>query len=94
MKSIFLIIFSLIPFFLFSQSKKTVEAFHISEPLTIDASLSENCYSNAKPATDFIQIQPINGNPAYEKSEVYFFYDNNSIYVGAMLYDRKDSIFN
>jgi len=80
---------------LFAQEKKSVEALYISTPLTIDAILDEPVYSQVKPAKDFVQIQPYNGKPSYQPTEVHFFYDQSAIYVGAMLYDSApDSIFN
>ncbi len=77
-----------------AQIKKSVEAMHISSPLTIDGVLDEDVYKQVKPAKDFLQIQPYNGKPANEPTEVYFFSDESAIYVGAMLYDKPDSIFN
>ena len=78
-----------------AQEKKTVKALYITTPLTIDGVLDEPVYSEAQPAKDFFQLQPYNGHPSYQPSEVYFFYDQNAIYVGAMLYDSApDSIFN
>lgn len=78
-----------------AQEKKNVEALYITSPLTIDGVLDEAVYKQAKPAKDFVQIQPYNGKPSFQPLEVYFFYDQNAVYVGAMLYDSApDSIFN
>lgn len=67
----------------------------VSEPLTIDAVLDEPFYNQISPATDFRQLAPHNGEPSFQKSEVWFFYDQSAIYVGAMLHDNSpDSIFN
>lgn len=80
---------------LLAQEKKSVEVLPISTPLTIDGILDEPVYSQVKPAKDFVQLQPYNGKPSLQPSEVYFFYDQTAIYVGAMLYDSApDSIFN
>ncbi len=79
----------------FSQEKKTVEALEISTPLNIDGVLDEPYYLQAQPARDFVQLQPLNGRPSFQPSEVYVFYDQTALYVGAMLYDSSpDSIFN
>lgn len=94
MKSILIVALLLLTLSLFSQSKKSVEATFINSPITIDANLNEAIYNTAQPAKDFMQIQPLNGNSSYQPTEVYFFYDNSAIYVGAMLYDKKDSIYN
>jgi len=76
-----------------SQIKKSVEAMRISTPLTIDGVLDEEVYKLALPAKDFVQIQPYNGKPSKEPTEVYFFYDESAIYVGAILHDNPDSIY-
>jgi hypothetical protein len=78
-----------------AQEKKSVEALYITTPIKIDGILDDEVYKYAKPAKDFVQLQPYNGKPSYQPSEVYFFYDQSAIYVGAMLYDSApDSIFN
>ena len=79
---------------LLAQVKKNVEAVRISKPIIIDGILDEEVYKLAKPAKNFTQIQPYNGKPAMQPTEVYFFYDESAIYVGAQLYDKPDSIFN
>lgn len=80
---------------MFAQDKKTIEAHYISHPLVIDGVLDDSVYQMVKPAKDFLQIQPYNGKPSIQPSEVYYFYDQTAIYVGAMLYDSApDSIFN
>ncbi|MFB6317140.1 DUF5916 domain-containing protein [Saccharicrinis sp. FJH54] len=74
---------------------KRVEALLIEKPLKIDAVLDENCYKQAVPATDFLQLMPFNGKPAMQPSKVWFFYDQTAVYLGAMLYDSApDSIYN
>lgn len=79
---------------LVAQEKKSIEALNITTPVKIDGVLDEPAYSQAQPAKDFLQLQPYNGRPAYQLSEVYFLYDQTAIYVGAMLYDNPDSIYN
>jgi len=75
--------------------KKTVSAIHTDEIIKIDGILDEKPYLLAQPAKDFYQIQPYNGKPAMQPSEVYILYDDDAIYVGAKLYDSQpDSIFN
>lgn len=75
--------------------KKSVAAYRTNETIKIDGYLSEYSYQNADAATDFVQIQPRNGQASFQKSEVKILFDNSSVYVGAMLYDEyPDSIFN
>ena len=44
---------------------------------------------SAVPAGDFIQIEPNNGSPATEKTEVRVAYDRNAIYLGMTAYDSE-----
>jgi hypothetical protein len=74
--------------------KKSLAAYYITAPINIDGVLDEEAYSKAEPAKDFVQLMPNNGKPALRPSEVRILYDQNAIYVGAMLYDDPDSIFN
>jgi len=95
MKFIYIIIFIFFASLLSAQEKKSVETLFISEPLVIDGVTNEAVYSLSEPAKDFVQLQPYNGRPSMQPSEVHIFYDQNAIYVGAILYDSSpDSIFN
>ena len=69
-----------------SQNKKSVEAYLLTSPLTIDGKLDEAAYSYALPAKDFVQLQPYNGKPAAQSNRSLFFYDQTAIYVGATLH--------
>jgi len=74
--------------------KKKVEAVRIQSPPKINAVLDDDCWNEAEAATDFIQLRPYNGNPASFDSEVKLVYDDEAIYVGAMMFDpRPDSIY-
>lgn len=78
-----------------AQIKKSVEAYPLEDPIHIDGKLDEPCYSNAIPASGFVQLNPFNGQPSRQLSEVWFFYDMDAVYLGAMLYDSSpDSIYN
>jgi len=72
--------------------RKTATALRIDQPLKIDGELNEDVYSKAEVMTDFVQLMPYNGKPSYKPTEVKIFYDDDAIYVGAMLYDDPDSI--
>lgn len=77
-----------------AQQKKTVQAYYINESITIDGVLNEPAYSQAQPAKDFVQLQPYNGRPSYRPTEVYILYDQAAVYVGGIMYDDPDSIYN
>lgn len=90
----FLLAFYLLTNSLLAQQKNAT-AIHIDQPIKIDGILDEKIYESAEPATDFVQLEPYNGQPAMQKSKVWFLYDQTAIYVGALLYDTApDSIYN
>ncbi len=73
--------------------KKSLGTSAISEKITLDGNLSEPAWQKADKATGFIQRDPNPGTPASQRSEVSILYDNEAVYVGAMLYDEHpDSI--
>lgn len=98
MKSVLSIIFFLTStLFLFSQengiAKKHLEAIYTDESISIDGELNESIWKKAKIASNFMSFEPKNGTPEPEnlKTEVKIAYDNNAIYVAAMLYDSEPS---
>jgi hypothetical protein len=72
----------------FSQ-KKTLQAIASNENILIDGKLDEISWKNAPVAKDFYMFEPDNGVPETKnlRSEVKIIYNNNAIYVGAVLYD-------
>jgi hypothetical protein len=74
----------------FSQ-KKTLEAKSISETISIDGKITENIWNSAPVATDFIMFEPDNGKPisAEKKTDVRVLYNNDAIYIAAILYDNE-----
>lgn len=78
----------------FSQStKKTLHTNFIEEKISIDGKFDENAWKKAAIATDFEMIAPDNGVPELKerKSEIKLVYDNEAIYIAAMLYDNEPS---
>lgn len=92
MKNLFLILFFLACTFGYSQ-KKVLQTKFTSETITIDGKLDEPIWESVSIATDFTMFQPDNGKPIPEnkKTEVKVLYDNDAIYVAAMLYDNEPS---
>lgn len=78
----------------FDMNKKTLKAFRIQTAPKIDGILNDKAWNDAIIARDFVQMEPYNGQPSSQKTEVKLMYDDNAIYIGAMLYDTApDSIF-
>ncbi|AKQ46519.1 hypothetical protein TH63_14210 [Rufibacter radiotolerans] len=59
----------------------------------IDGLPDEEIWKLATPAIDFRQAVPDNGAPARQRTEVRMLYDDDAVYIGAMLFDTApDSI--
>ena len=56
-------------------------------PITLDGNLDEPDWQAATPARDFRQSQPHEGEPATQRTEVRFLFDEDYLYVGARMYD-------
>ena len=89
----FLLLFSLsISFFGYSQ-KKVLQTKFITDNIIIDGKMDEAIWETAPIATDFTMFQPDNGTPIPEgrKTIVKVLYDNDAIYIAALLYDEDPS---
>jgi hypothetical protein len=88
----------LIVFFVFNPAqaqngRRTITALRVSHPPKMDGTLSDPIWQLAESATSFFQYEPHNDRPASFNSEVKVLFDDNSLYIGAMLFDaRPDSI--
>lgn len=75
----------------FSQ-KKVLIAKSILEGITIDGKIDDEAWAKDENiATDFVMFEPDNGKPISnnKRTEVKIEYDNNAIYVSAILYDNE-----
>lgn len=73
-----------------SNPKRAV-AVRISEPPRIDGKLDEPVWQLARPEAEFWQQNPVEGEPATQKTEVRFLYDDHALYVSCMMFDRDPS---
>ena len=90
---LYLVIFILTVSDTFSQAIKTMHAVRTEAIPKIDGILNDSCWMNVETATDFIQNQLHPGLPSEQKSEVKILYNDDAIYIGAMLFDTSpDSI--
>lgn len=74
----------------FGQRKKLTTKF-ISDKIEIDGKINETVWQNAAIAGDFITFEPDNGKPIPEnkKTEVRVLYDNDAIYIAAVMNDEN-----
>ncbi|HEU4884115.1 MAG TPA: DUF5916 domain-containing protein, partial [Longimicrobium sp.] len=64
-------------------------ATRTTQPIHIDGLLNDAAWAAATPITEFRQLDPQEGQPATERTEVRVMYDDGALYVGARLYDRQ-----
>ena len=62
-------------------------ALRATEKITLDGKLEEPSWKLAIPATDFTQQRPHTDEPATQRTEVRFVYDDNNLYVGVTCFD-------
>lgn len=88
MKNHFLFCCLLLSFIGYSQ-KKTLQTKFISEKIEVDGNLDETIWQSAAVASDFIMFEPDNGKtiPENKKTEIRILYDNDAIYIGALMLD-------
>ncbi|HEU4455119.1 MAG TPA: DUF5916 domain-containing protein, partial [Longimicrobium sp.] len=65
----------------------TVQAVAHTAPVAVDGALDEGVWSSAPAATGFRQQDPKEGEPATQRTEVRFAYDDEALYVGARMFD-------
>jgi len=71
--------------------RRTIVAARLvdGESITLDGRLNEPVWSRAVPGGDFIQIDPDNGMPATERTEVRIAFDTYALYLGITCYDSE-----
>ncbi|WP_205504139.1 DUF5916 domain-containing protein [Rufibacter psychrotolerans] len=76
-----------------AKEKKQLTAVRTTTPPKVDGLPTEEVWQQAPAATNFTQNEPVNGAPSRQRTEVRILYDDDAIYVGAMLYDpAPDSV--
>ena len=66
-----------------------VRAAHLSGDLKIDGRLDEAAWAAATPVTSFTQLNPDEGKPASERTEVRVLIGSDALYIGARLFDTQ-----
>ena len=66
-----------------------MSAHRISEEIQIDGILDEPVWQTVEPIRQLYQIQPDQGEPATEDSEIRIMYDDKKLYFGFIFYDSE-----
>ncbi len=73
--------------------KRSITATRIVETPKIDGVLDDAAWATAEMVSDFTQTRPHPGSPASQKTEIRVIYDDEAIYIGAIMHDTApDSI--
>ncbi|MEE8348416.1 MAG: DUF5916 domain-containing protein [Acidobacteriota bacterium] len=67
--------------------KRSVEVLRIDSEIVIDGEMDEPAWQRAQPAADFIQQEPVMGEPGSEPTEVRLLYDETTLYIGIYCFD-------
>lgn len=67
----------------------STSAARVTSTIRVDGVLDEEGWASATPITEFTQVQPSEGQPASERTEIRILYDDDALYIGARLYDRQ-----
>lgn len=69
---------------------RTMQALRLNPtPPQIDGVLDDEIWQKAPIATDFVQKDPTEGQPASERTTIQIAYDEEALYIGARCYDRE-----
>jgi hypothetical protein len=76
-----------------SDNRRILNALRLEpeDELELDGALTEPIWRRAEPADGFVQIEPDNGTPASEPTEVRIVFDTNRMVIGVMAYDSDPS---
>ena len=71
--------------------RRSVTALRLAdgESVELDGRLDEAFWARATPAADFIQVDPANGQPATEPTEVRIAFDSDTLYMGVTCFDSE-----
>jgi hypothetical protein len=77
-----------------STGSRRIQAVCVSDAIKIDGLLDEAAWSLVQPATNFLQEQPNEGEPASEKTEVRVLFDDKNLYIGIRAFDSDATHIN
>ncbi|MEO8070941.1 MAG: hypothetical protein ABI652_06035, partial [Acidobacteriota bacterium] len=61
----------------------TLRATRVAIPIRVDGRLDDEAYTSVPSMSDFLQIDPQNGQPATQRTEAWLFFDADNVYVSA-----------
>ncbi len=71
--------------------RSSVRAVHVAPPPRIDGRLDEECWQAAPQIGALTQVEPHEGAPPSERTEVRLLFDEAHLYIGVRCFDREPS---
>src|SRR5688572_14831953 len=68
---------------------RVARAARVPAPPVIDGDLTDDVWRLAEPVGNFVQADPVEGQPATERTEVRIVYDGAALYIGVLCYDSE-----
>ncbi len=72
--------------------KPSMTAIRIDQKVKIDGELDEMLWDQAEVISNFTQTSPLAGEAPSRRTEIRLTYDDQAIYIGAIMYDDRDSV--
>ena len=69
-----------------------LEAKRVASSIKVDGHLDEAEWEQARVASDFFQLEPVEGAPASHPTEVRVLYDDKNLYVGFICFDPEPKL--
>lgn len=60
--------------------------------ISLDGRMDEDVWMRAAPITDFTQQEPVEGGAPSEQTEIRVIYDQDHLYIGAIIYDDPEGV--
>lgn len=70
-----------------ARNRVTMRAVRLNEPFDFDGHLNEAIYTDVPPITGFFQMEPQEGAPASQPTDVWVMFDDSNVYVSARCWD-------
>ena len=75
-----------------NEPERSLQASKVAQAPKLDGVLDEAIWQTAPVAENFVVNSPNYGEASAHRTKVYVVYDNNSIYIGAYLYDDPSKV--
>ena len=72
--------------------RREVHAVRAAQIIRLDGLLDDADWATATPVTDFVQAEPLSGQPASQQTDVRVLFDADYLYIGALLHDSDPSL--